>query len=174
MRLDISFKPEFNELCGFSEREIAENFDLGLLNMSELKKWYNGYGFGGKATVYNPFSVANALVNQVIDCYWVRSGTTKLLADFCGSKSMRDFLETLLMSDGRTINFESLFQSEDALSMGQSIASLERLFLQAGYLTISVVLDNSGNCTLIVPNEEIRRYALPALTIAGLAEKSVF
>eukprot|EP00475_Leptophrys_vorax_P039398 TRINITY_DN710_c0_g1_i9.p1 TRINITY_DN710_c0_g1~~TRINITY_DN710_c0_g1_i9.p1 ORF type:complete len:656 (-),score=153.26 TRINITY_DN710_c0_g1_i9:109-2076(-) len=173
IREDISFDPVFNSLCGFTEREIAQNLKLGNLTLQELKIWYSGYCFGGDQGVYNPFSIAKAIVHQAIDCYWVKSGTTKLLAELCGSVSMRDFFIKYVLSSGIQTDFSSLVQSEDVWTLGKSSESLQRLFLQSGYLTISLDPDNSDQCTLRAPNKEIQNYALPCLMIAGLAKISV-
>jgi hypothetical protein len=89
-------------LCGFTEKEISENLQsvIGTLQMNELKEWFNGYCFGGDTGIYNPFSIANCCVAQKLDCYWVRSGTTKLLAKFYGTSAMKAFINNLILSDG--------------------------------------------------------------------------
>ena len=173
IREDISFDPDFNSICGFTEQEITQNLKLGTLTLQELKIWYNGYCFGGDQGIYNPFSIAKAIVHQAIDCYWVKSGTTKLLAELCGSVSMRDFFIKYVVSSGIQTDFSSLAQSEDVSTLGKSSESLQRLFLQSGYLTISLDPNNFEKCTLRIPNKEIRDHALPSLMIAGLAKISV-
>jgi hypothetical protein len=59
------------------------------------------------------------------------------------------------------------------MRLGRSSKSLSSLFLQAGYLTISHNAQNSNGFKLIIPNKEIKDYALPQLTIAGLIEKLI-
>jgi hypothetical protein len=46
-RVDISFFPEFNALCGFTEYEIKQSLTsvLGNLNFDDLKDWYNEWIF---------------------------------------------------------------------------------------------------------------------------------
>jgi hypothetical protein len=173
IREDISFDPHFNSICGFTEQEISRNLKLGNLTLQELKIWYNGYSFGGEQGIFNPFSIAKAIVHQAIDCYWVKSGTTKLLAEMCGTVSMRDFFIEYTISSGIQADLSGLFQSEDVSTFGKSTESLQRLFLQSGYLTIALDPNSAAECTLRIPNKEIRDHAIPSLMIAGLAKISV-
>jgi hypothetical protein len=125
-RVDVSFDPSFNELCGFTEEEIIKNLGsvLDTLQLNELKDWFNGYRFGGNVGVYNPFSIASCCVSQKVDCYWVRSGTTKLLAQFCGKSAMKSFISDLILSDGIDADLNSLLQSQDISELGNSSNSL--------------------------------------------------
>jgi hypothetical protein len=173
IRKDISFDPKFNSICGFTEQEIAQNLKLGNLTPQDLKIWYNGYCFGGDEGIYNPFSIANAIVDQATDWYWVKSGTTKLLSELCGSVLMRDFVRNYMDSSGIQADFISLVESEDVFTLGESPESLQRLFLQTGYLTISLDPNDPAKCTLRFPNKEIRDHAMPNLLIAGLAKMSI-
>jgi hypothetical protein len=173
IREDISFDQDFNSICGFTESEIRHYLKLGKLTIQDLKTWYNGYSFGGDEGIFNPFSVAKAIVRQHIDCYWVNSGSTRILADFCGTDSMRDFITNRLLATDYSTNMISLVQSEDPLTFGKSPESLQRLFVQSGYLTISADSSNASLCNFRVPNKEIRDYAIPGLLISGLVKMPV-
>jgi hypothetical protein len=170
---DISYDPKFNSICGFTEKEISEILHSESIRCEDLKTWYKGYCFAGESVIYNPFSIANAIVAQKIDCYWVKSGSTQLLASFCGSIVMQDFIRECLIMVGFKTTISSMTQTENVLTLGQSSESLQRLFLQSGYLTISLDEENSDMCTLCIPNQEIRNYALPELMISGLAKMCV-
>jgi hypothetical protein len=174
VRIDISFDSEFNALCGFSQKEIEESLQpiLGDLKLDELKIWYNGYCFGGREGIYNPYSIANAIVHQKVSSYWVNSGNTRLLADFCGTGPMRSFMSDFVLSDFIKIDFKTLLESEDTSTLGKSSNSLCRLFLQSGYLTMTTDSDQSGVCKLCVPNKEIQDAAFSGLMIAGLTQLS--
>jgi hypothetical protein len=171
-RTDISFDPKFNELCGFTEEEIKRNLDsfLGEISLEVLKEWFDGYFFGGNIGVFNPYSIANTLVFQKVCCYWVRSGTTKLLAKFCGTPSMKEFVSDLLCCDGLNADLNTLLEPEDVSELGYSVKSLSYLFLQSGYLTLT---SDSNNFKLKIPNKEIRYYAFPRLIISGLTCQSI-
>ncbi len=55
---DISLLPKFGEICGYTQKNIENEFlpYLKGVDLEELKKWYNGYNFL-KNRVYNPFDI---------------------------------------------------------------------------------------------------------------------
>lgn len=84
---------EFADICGWSEREIINNFRPGIATLSEkreedfedtlrtLREYYDGYLFApGGSRLYNPFSVLNALDLKEIDPFWFETGTPTFLA----------------------------------------------------------------------------------------------
>jgi hypothetical protein len=175
IRCDISFDPYFNSICGFSEQELTKILQNVHTNLSikDMKKWYNGYCFGGDSDVYNPFSVANALVAGKTDSFWVQSGSPALLSNLCGTNIMKDFIREYFESNGVRTTMKDLFQSEDAESIGMTRKSLQRLFFQTGYLTLRAKGMKSNSCILRIPNKEIGDHALPDLLISGLTKKSL-
>ena len=70
-------------------------------------------------------------------------------------------------------DLNSLLRSQDISDLGDSSNSLSYLFLQAGYLTIIQNPKDSSKCKLMIPNKEIKDYAFPELTIAGLINQSI-
>ena len=44
-------------------------------SFEDLKGWYNGYYTSDGASLYNPWSVGNALLSGNLGSYWVESGT---------------------------------------------------------------------------------------------------
>ncbi len=55
---DISLLPRFGDICGYTQKNIENEFlpYLNGVDLEELKKWYNGYNFLGER-VYNPFDI---------------------------------------------------------------------------------------------------------------------
>jgi len=69
---DISLNPKYNDLCGFTQEEVEQNFAPEIeicaesnsmvkeAYLDKLKYFYNGYRFSQKLqTVYNPFGLLN-------------------------------------------------------------------------------------------------------------------
>jgi hypothetical protein len=76
---------------------------------------------------------------------------------------MRDFfIKYMVSSAGIPTDISSLVQSEDISTIGKSRESLQRLFLQSGYLTIASDPNNSAEDFLRIPNKEIRDHAFPS------------
>ena len=66
---------------GFLEQEVEELLDKAQIvsNREEIRRWYNGYHFGGK-TLYNPFSIMSCLARKgKLAPYWLESGGTSLV-----------------------------------------------------------------------------------------------
>ena len=58
---DLSNDTTFESICGISQAELERDFaeELRIYDPEKIKKWYNGYSWGGQASVYNPFSLLN-------------------------------------------------------------------------------------------------------------------
>ena len=66
---DITLYRSYNDLCGYTQEEIEDNFPEYLKQLVEeltisresllvqIKEWYNGYSWTGREFVYNPFSI---------------------------------------------------------------------------------------------------------------------
>lgn len=173
-RDDISFDPEFNAICGFTEEEITSNLTpvLGSLKIEELKEWYDGYYFGGNEGIYNPFSVAKSCVNKSIKSYWVESGNPALLGQFCGTTEMQNLVKQLIASGRVDFSLSTLRTPYDISELEMYWESLPRLFVQAGYLTVNPDANSSEMCSLTIPNKEVKDYGFPKLLITTLMNHS--
>ena len=85
---DISLSRRYETLCGITQKELEHYFIEPIRTMAEvykcsieemkirLAKQYGGYHFSDDPTsVYNPFSLLNALSNQRIQAYWFKTDT---------------------------------------------------------------------------------------------------
>ena len=161
--LDISFKPKFNSILGFTENDIHTYFDKYVEYASHMlciekedvyiriKQYYDGYRFSyeSKETVYNPWSVLSFFkqVEDGFQNYWFESGgTPSIIMEYL--KISKSF-NLLAYKDNR------LTKTRRELSAKYEIDNIpeEILLLQAGYFTIQ----NEENQTvrLIFPNIEV-------------------
>jgi hypothetical protein len=151
---DISLVENMNELAGITQEELESNFIEELDNLAfkfkldkqellaEIKKWYNGYSWGGVHTVYNPFSLLCFIKQQAFKNYWFQTGTPTFLIDHM--KQNREFLpENLNLGANALSNFDI-----EHLSTGP-------LLFQTGYLTIKSYDAQSGLYELGYPNKEV-------------------
>lgn len=172
---NISFLPEYATLCGITEKEIADNFQIYLKLMAErnnwtiqethdkLKDYYDGYHFSDEnmVDIYNPFSLINALSESRLRNYWASSGATSMLSKFVKDAEIRlhDFEDCLIL--------------RNTLEMSDVTGGGAELFLyQTGYLTIKSCEDDTYH--LGFPNEEVKQAlyecVLPALTMRQEAD----
>ena len=149
---------QYETVFGFTEEEVFNALDeQGLSDeKGEVKKWYDGFAFGDKKDIYNPWSIINLLKFKTFKTYWADSSSNGLINSLVktGSSYIKMMMETLLK--GETINvpideqivFSELDYSEDAIWS---------LMLASGYLKVVSAEPLVGN------RRKARRYTL-ALT----------
>jgi Protein of unknown function (DUF1703)./Predicted AAA-ATPase. len=150
---------KFTDKFGFTEEEISELLTYyGLQDKSDdIKKWYNGYIFGGKI-IYNPWSVLNYIDNNEVGFmpYWINSSSNDLIKRILlkGDNNMKLELEELI--EGNTINKVI----DDSIVMSEVEDSNENIWsflLMSGYLKAVKTENIEGilNCELKIPNQEV-------------------
>ncbi len=146
---DISLKPEYASICGYTQHDVETTFakHLAGVDWQMLKEWYNGYQFNGEP-VYNPYDILKFIDNhQEYSNYWFDTATPTFL------------IKQLQQKQYYFPNVENLTISENALKK-ESIdnLSIEVLLLQTGYLTIDSVLQTPMGLVyrLRLPNKEVR------------------
>ncbi len=151
---DLSMNPDFNEICGISQRELEENFseELKVYDKVKIKEWYNGYKWDLEGdSVYNPFSILNFFHNKgKFENYWFATGTPTFLFEICKEQKFYDF-ETTEMS---SIEMNS-FDIENLKMMP--------LLYQTGYLTITDYDSLFHLYKLKFPNKEVKNAYLQGL-----------
>ncbi len=171
---DISMMPEYAALCGITENELESVFHADIQAMAEenkqtypemkalLKREYNGYHFSRKmkSSVYNPYSMLNALAHKDIRHYWYETGTPTFLVELI--KKYRPNLSQL----------EEVTIDADTLSTVNSFATNPLPILyQSGYLTISGYDPEFSVYTLNYPNYEVKEGFLKGLLPLVLGEE---
>lgn len=128
----------YADCFGFTEEEVFASLDeFGYSDRKRMvKQWYDGFTFGKKTDIYNPWSVINYLDTGEIGPYWVNTSSNRLAGKLIreGSKTIKQEFETLLCGRGVLVDmdeqivFSQLNDNEDAVWS---------LFLASGYLKVS-------------------------------------
>lgn len=154
---DISLDNDYADICGITERELADNFAYGIGRLADnyglsaeqvsmkLKDNYDGYRFAEKGSdIYNPWSLLNCLSSSEIANYWNHTGMPTIIAE--SLKRVDADLEDVLNS-----------QCDRDTLMGLDLKSPSPLALlyQTGYLTIKDYDRELGVFSLGVPNREV-------------------
>ena len=121
-----------------------------------VKTWYDGFTFGDKKDIYNPWSIINFLKFKSLKTYWADSSSNGLINSSVktGSSYIKIMMETLLKEEtidvpiNEQIVFSELDYSEDAVWS---------LMLASGYLKVVSAEPLVGN------RRKARKYTL-ALT----------
>jgi hypothetical protein len=171
--VDISLKPEYGEICGFTHENLKNEFREYLQNvdLEEVRKWYNGYWFLGKHRLYNPFDILQFIDNNyTFDNYWFKTGTPSFLIKLIKDKKYN------------IIDFENLKVGSNILdSFDIENIRLESLMFQSGYLTIKDVKQILVERIFVLtfPNLEVKKsfndYLLEYLVgnVDKLAERKI-
>ena len=153
---DITMRPEFACMFGYTQQELEANFSAwldaavkdgvhavlskdGLLNrtelLTEIKLWYDGFRFSENAeTVYNPISIGKFFLNHhTFKNFWFETGTPTFLVNLLKRNCL-----TVPDIDG-TLLSESYLDTFDIAELAGTQVEDERildLLFQTGYLTV--------------------------------------
>ncbi len=148
---------QYSEYFGFLPQEVDILLDeYGVENKEEVKKWYDGYNFGG-TEIYNPWSILNVLESKIVQPYWVNTGGTSLLENMLKNANgdVKNDLENLI--EGKNVTAllnENVVYSE----IDGSRNNILNFLLMCGYLTLVERERNEEIITgkLKIPNLEVK------------------
>lgn len=150
----------YADCFGFTQKEVDEALQEYQLTEKRqvVKNWYDGFTFGQKTDIYNPWSITNFLKTGKLATYWANTSSNGLIAKLVRESSpdfkmtMEDLLQGISL---RTQLDEQLVFSQ--LTMKQSAAW--SLFLASGYLKVSSyeIDENTGreSYELMLTNKEV-------------------
>jgi len=67
---------------GFTGKEVERLSYLHGVDMESLKQWYDGYKIGDEPSIYNPYSVMEAIYRNRCKNYWEKTGAYESASDF--------------------------------------------------------------------------------------------
>ena len=71
----------YAESFGFTEDEVYTALkEYGIeQQMPEVKQWYDGFSFGSRRDIYNPWSILNYLKTEKFAPYWANTSSNSLV-----------------------------------------------------------------------------------------------
>ncbi len=155
---DITFDSEYADICGISEKELLDNFQVGIRLLSEsndiseretllrLKENYDGYRFAKNGCdMYNPWSLLNCLNKKEISNYWNDTGLPTIIAETL----KRVHADLMAM-------FDTYCTQEDLKGLDLLTPQPLALLYQTGYLTIKSYNPKINRYKLGIPNNEVK------------------
>ncbi len=128
---------KYEDCFGFTEEEVFAALDeQGLSDRKEeVKAWYDGFTFGNKSDIYNPWSIIHFLDKKKTGAYWANSSSNGLVDQLIreGGKEVKLDFEALL--DGKTI----LTELDEQIVYGEldgNETAIWSLLLASGYLKV--------------------------------------
>ena len=152
---------EYAESFGFTEEEVFAALDeFGLSDRKQqVKTWYDGFTFGGKSDIYNPWSVINYLDNRELGAYWVNTSSNSLLGKLLqeGSRKVKQDFEELMQGRILKADMDEQIVYNQLKVRKNAIWSL---LLASGYLkAVGVEFDEftgRWNYNLALTNKEVQ------------------
>ncbi|XCP84447.1 AAA family ATPase [Roseburia hominis] len=128
---------KYEESFGFTEEEVfsaLEEYHLAD-KREEVKGWYDGFVFGHKGDIYNPWSIINYLDKKQFAPYWANTSSNNLVGKVIreGTRQMKESFGQLL--DGGSI----LSEIDEQIVYNQldlDEAAIWSLLLASGYLKV--------------------------------------
>jgi hypothetical protein len=158
---DLTLDEKFGDICGYTQKELETNFleHIKALSKKEnmssdemlakIKHWYDGYTWGGKMEMYNPFSTLNLFNKNEFGMYWFASGPPNYLISYIKqAKKTNLFFDEQTASATKLMNFNPAGTTQVAL------------LFQTGYLTIKGKIDKVNDevdYLIDSPNLEVRK-----------------
>ena len=152
---DISLKPEYSSICGYTEKEIKNVFadELKRFDFEKIRKWYDGYQWdkGLKSDkVFCPHSVLNLFDDKdgEFSNFWYEDGIPYYVYKILKSKNLNAIDLTDCWVDKK---FLGRFEVEDVV--------IDSLLFQSGFLTLKdkKKIGTRTKYLLSYPNEEVKQ-----------------
>ena len=93
----------YEDCFGFTEEEVfAALEEYGLADRKQqVKDWYDGFTFGSRKDIYNPWSIINFLDDRKVGAYWANTSSNSLVGKLIreGSADIKKTFERLLQGE---------------------------------------------------------------------------
>ena len=128
---------KYADCFGFTEEEVFASLDAHGLSekKQEVKNWYDGFSFGNKKDIYNPWSIINYLDKKQVGTYWVNSSSNSLVGKLIreGSPEIKQMMEDLLSGKTLCMEIDEQIVYHHLLKKNNAVWSL---LLASGYLKV--------------------------------------
>ncbi len=148
------------EFTGFTEPEVALLCEKYNMDLSELKRWYDGYQVEG-TSIYNPKSVVEALLRKSYNNYWTQTETYHALSDYIrlNYDGLREKIILMLAGESIEVN-TGKFQND--MTTFNSADDVLTLLVHLGYLTFDFETK-----MVSIPNSEVQQEFINSIEDGG-------
>ena len=153
-----TFDDGYPSYFGLTQKEVEEALKYYEIDfeIDKVKKWYDGYKFGG-LEIYNPWSITYYMKNKKIGPYWVNTSDNLLIYDTLkkGDLEIIEELKQLIERKELVKSLDKGFSFED---LKVSPGYIWSLMVASGYLRVVRKLNDdpfSTDYVVDIPNLEI-------------------
>lgn len=120
---------------GFTEDEVFKALDERGLSAEkdEIKFWYDGFIFGSRTDIYNPWSITKFLDSGLYGSYWADTSSNKLVSKLIrqGTPKLKMQMEELLAGNSLETELDEQVVFEQ---LNQAKGAIWSLLVASGYL----------------------------------------
>lgn len=128
---------KYADCFGFTEEEVFAALEAHGMSdrKQQVKEWYDGFTFGKKTDIYNPWSIINFLDKKTIGTYWANSSSNSLVGKLIreGSREIKITMEKLLQGESFRTSFDEQIVFNQLEQIEEAVWSL---LLASGYLKV--------------------------------------
>ena len=151
---------KYADCFGFTEEEVSAALEeYGLSEyQQQVKDWYDGFTFGSRRDIYNPWSILNFLDEKKVGSYWVNTSSNRLVSKLLqeGSPSVKKNFEDLLAGGALELEIDEQIAYSQLSTKKNAIWSL---LLATGYLKVweTTFVERTGRAyyKLVLTNKEV-------------------
>ena len=130
----------YADCFGFTEDEVSAALEqFGLTEQKkEVQRWYDGFVFGAKRDIYNPWSITNFLREKTFKAYWAATSGNALINRLIrtASPEVKEGMEDLLQNREIVVSFDEQIVFDQLDHTRNAIWSL---LVASGYLRVERV-----------------------------------
>ena len=114
--------------------EALAEYDLSEQRQS-VQDWYDGFTFGKKKDIYNPWSILNYLDEKRFSAYWANSSSNHLVGKLIreGDRDIKIAMEDLLKGESLQVRMDEQIVFDQ---LGKKENAIWSLLLASGYLKV--------------------------------------
>jgi hypothetical protein len=152
---------DFAEYVGFTEDEVRRECAMAGRSFESMKRWYDGYTVGDRGSMYNPYSVMQALATGQYRSYWKKTSAAETLMTYIDmdQDGLQDDVARLIAGESIVVDTDTFQNDVETFTCKDDVLAL---LIHLGYLTYEEVRDSydddDGTLTGLarIPNEEVR------------------
>ncbi len=151
---------KYADSFGFTEEEVSAALEeYGLSEyQQQVKDWYDGFTFGSRRDIYNPWSILNFLDEKKVGAYWAGTSSNRLVSKLLreGSSGIKKNFEDLLAGGALELEIDEQIAYSQLSTKKNAIWSL---LLATGYLKVweTTFVERTGRAyyKLVLTNKEV-------------------
>lgn len=152
---------KYADCFGFTEEEVfAALEEFGLSEQKQqVKDWYDGFSFGERRDIYNPWSIINFLDERKVGAYWANTSSNSLVGKLIkeGGPKVKQNFERLMQGESVPAEIDEQIVY-DQLSIAKD--AVWSFLLASGYLKVAHMefVEETGRTyyELALTNKEVR------------------